>query len=211
MDADNSVQSPVGETRSDVGFPEVRRDTPRKGKFPIFVVAGIVILLVAGVIFLLSKPKTEVEQGGGVTVATPTPTTFEPTPTVVQLDKKELDIKVLNGTGISGLAAKVKTSLEKLGYTNIETSNADSKDYEVTEVRFSSKVSQEVRDEIIRELEKSFESVKAVGDSKSSDIEIITGYPKGHTATPTSKPSSTPTPTVSQSVTPTKTPTPTPQ
>ena len=79
-----------------------------------------------------------------------------------------------------------------------------------------------MKDEIVDKLESIYQSVASDSASTGSfDIKIITGYPKGHTATPTKKPTTaiSPTPTkasgtitvtptgTSTSITPTKTPT----
>lgn len=41
------------------------------------------------------------------------------------LDKNQLNVTVLNGTGIAGQAAKIKDFLIELGYSKIETGNAE--------------------------------------------------------------------------------------
>jgi hypothetical protein len=68
---------------------------------------------------------------------TPTPTrvpTATPTPTP-EIDRTEVNIKVLNGGGVAGKATVVKTILQKKGYEGILTGNADSFEYEKTEIR----------------------------------------------------------------------------
>lgn len=218
QDSENNSQT---EGRTDVGFPEVKKET-KKSKLPIIVAVLLVIIILATVgFFVLSKPSTIEDDTNGTTQNSPTPTSEStPTPTESQLNRSEISISTLNGTAISGLAAKAKTALEKLGYSEIETGNASKKDYEVTEVKFASSVPTSAKDEIIAELNKIFEEVKTVsGTPTSVDVEIITGFPKGLTVTPTVKATTatpkptgsvTPTPTGTVTVTPTKTPTPTP-
>lgn len=68
---------------------------------------------------------------------TPTPTrvpTATPTPTP-EVDRTEINIKVLNGGGVPGKATVVKTILQEKGYEGILTGNADNFDYEKTEIR----------------------------------------------------------------------------
>ena len=211
--------------RSDVGFPEARKEEKKSKKLPLIIVVVLVFLLLAGGgYFLLTKPSSvsdEVSEEG--TTITPTQASESPTPTAGEVNKKEISIEVLNGTSISGLAGNVKTALTKLGYTDIKTGNASSKDYETTEVKFASSVPTSIKDEILAELNKTYQEVKtASGAPSGPDIQIITGFPKGHTATPTAKATvtptakptgsvtTTPTTTGSVTVTPTKTPTPTP-
>lgn len=58
-----------------------------------------------------------------------------PTPTVaMEVKRSELKVKVLNGSGVKGEAAKAKALLEGLGYKDVVTGNADRDDYEQTEV-----------------------------------------------------------------------------
>lgn len=60
----------------------------------------------------------------------------EPTPTpAAELDREDLSIQVLNGTGKSGAAGAAQTVLEDKGYQNIETGNADNYDYEQTVIK----------------------------------------------------------------------------
>lgn len=217
--------TPVSEGRSDVGFPDVKKE-PKKSKLPIIAIIILILLFVAGgAFFIFSKPGNiddETMEEGAIS-STPT-TTITPTPSVMELKRNEVSISVLNGTSVSGLAGKVKTALEKLGYAEIETGNASKKDYEVTEVKFASSVTTAAKEEILAELNKTFEEVKTVsGTPTSVDVEIITGFPKGHTVTPTVKattatpkptgsvtptPTGTVTATGTVTVTPTKTPTP---
>jgi copper homeostasis protein CutC len=63
-------------------------------------------------------------------VVSPSPT---PTPKIL-VDKQAVRIKVLNGSGVSGKASAVKEILKEKGYQEILTGNADSFDYEKTEV-----------------------------------------------------------------------------
>ncbi len=67
---------------------------------------------------------------------TPTPDpkktgTPTPSPTAGAVaDKNALTVSVLNGSGVSGVAAEMKTTLTKLGYAVVSTGNADNFDYE---------------------------------------------------------------------------------
>lgn len=45
-------------------------------------------------------------------------------------DKNALTVSVLNGSGVSGVAAEMKTKLTGLGYNVVSTGNADNFDYE---------------------------------------------------------------------------------
>lgn len=67
---------------------------------------------------------------------TPLPTTPpSPTPSPTPEIKKEtVKVKILNGSGTPGKAGEVKTIMKELKYNDIVTDNAETFDYEVTEV-----------------------------------------------------------------------------
>jgi hypothetical protein len=116
--------------------------TPQKKKFPVKILLiglGILVLVATfiGAIYLYSKKDSEDSPSLVEPVAsqpTPIESLPEPTPTP-SLDRTELKIKILNGSGISGLAGKAKDLLEAKGYEEIATGNADSFDYEETTVQ----------------------------------------------------------------------------
>jgi len=182
------------------------------------IVKVVIVLLIIGVLgaggwFLFQEPKIEKS-------TEPTPTPFEqeePTPTTVQIKRSEIKIEVLNGSGISGEAAYLQGQLRNLGYETITTGNADKQDYTTTEVTFSSKVPEEVKNEISGKLKDLYKEVSSdTGSLSGKDIQIIVGLRKGQIAkpTPTSTPkvTATPTPKATGTITPTPSisPTPTP-
>ena len=74
--------------------------------------------------------------------ATPTPTAApSPTPTP-SFKKEELRVQVLNGSGTAGKASEMKTIFQEKGYQEIITDNADSFDYELTELQVKKSKSQ---------------------------------------------------------------------
>lgn len=111
------------------------------GMVALLVIAGLIII--GGGIFVYrkaigGKKTVEVPQIKEETaVSTPTPELAQspeasPTP---KLKRKDLVIKILNGTGVPGTAAKAVDYLEKLGYSGIKTGNADNFDYQKTVVQ----------------------------------------------------------------------------
>lgn len=73
-----------------------------------------------------------------VAKAKPTPMpTVAPSPTpspTPEIKKDTLKVKILNGSGTPGKAGEVKTVMKELEYNDIVTDNAETFDYEVTEV-----------------------------------------------------------------------------
>lgn len=101
----------------------------------------------------------------------------EPTSTPeTSVDKKELKVQVLNGTGIPGQAGEVKDLLVDLGFEGIGTANAPEKVTEAA-VDFSTKVPQSIQDEVLAELEKTFIKVWSRNGMENSgyDISVTTG------------------------------------
>jgi hypothetical protein len=72
---------------------------------------------------------------------TPTPDSKKsgtPTPSPTggtAANKNALTVSVLNGSGVSGVAAEMKTKLTDLGYTVVSTGNADNFDYESVTIK----------------------------------------------------------------------------
>jgi len=206
-----------------VGFPQqTQRRTKKFPKWlPIVLIIVTVIVLVIAAIFILQEPADEEGEVAGVPTSTldqsfsvPTPT---PTPTEAPVNRDEISIEILNGTGIPKEASYLEGQLTSLGYSDIEAGNASEQDHTATEVVFGSGVADTIRDEIVKKLEEIYKDVESrTSGSLDVDVQITTGLRKGAslpTATPT-KSSSTPTPTTAVTptgtVTPTPTPTPTP-
>jgi hypothetical protein len=192
----------------DVSFPRRKEKKGSKNGLRLLVIV-IVIFIAGAAYYLLTDPSID----ESADQLTPTPLNqVSPTPTipVEEIIRDEISINVLNGTGLSGAAGDLKEELETLGYSNIEVGNAQSKGYESTELVFDSGVPAGVRDEIGSMLETIYDTVEVSSDSLTDvDVEITTGYPKGHEPTVTDAPASTATPTsgVTGTTTPTSSPT----
>ncbi len=116
--------------------------------------------------------------------ASPTPTPEpKPKPTTVPtekpLDLKAYTISVLNGSGIVGKAAEVKTSLTTAGFTVSTTGNADRNDYTTTQVAVKKSVDKAYITKLEEELKKTFkvEAVSTIPSdaSQQSDVTITLG------------------------------------
>ena len=95
-----------------------------KKKKRLFSIGIIIFLLIFGLtgwtLYLTSRfnPETEIK----------TETTSEVTPTPQeenQLTKEEISLEILNGSGVSGLAAKAAKTFEDLGYKVVKTGNSE--------------------------------------------------------------------------------------
>lgn len=200
------------DNRARVGFPQVKQEKKNRGKI-IFIILAIIALTGVGAWLIFSRSSAEeIDEEPTPTIAAAEYTT--PVPTEQEIDRSDVNIRVLNGSGISGAAGDLKEVLEGLGYSEVTTGNASDQDYTDTEVTFSSDINQAVKTEIVDELEGIYQDVNVKsGDAGEYDVEIITGYPKGYSPSPTAKPTTkvaTPTPSIKVTVSPTQTPTPTP-
>ncbi len=108
-----------------------------------------------------------------VVLSTPTPVSGEE----AKLQKEDIKIQVLNGSGIDGQAGKLKDQLGVLGFTNVETGNVEGPTSNAAIVIFSENVAQEFQDEILIELKKTFMSVDAqqLPEAEGFDVVITTG------------------------------------
>ncbi len=103
---------------------------------------------------------------------TPTPTnTPTPTPTV---KREEIKIKILNGSGIKGQAAKLASILKEKGYKEIVVGNADSFDYEKTEIRIKNNAVKQI---LLNDLKEYVENPKIEPSSEKllEDVTLIIG------------------------------------
>lgn len=178
-----SDQSPTEDKSERVSEPvSIKNSSPvslqsgwsKGGILFFFFLVLLSIAVAVGGYFFLSNMNTN-----SSTSVTPTPTVPAATPTPTPVEKTDLTVEVLNGTGIPGQAGKVKTIVEELKYAKVETGNADIEDAEDTSVTFSPRVSKAQQEEVIDALEEVFETITPkVIDDQEKDIVIITGVEK---------------------------------
>jgi hypothetical protein len=144
-----------------------------KSGFWLFVGGLLVGGLVTGGIFgffINPSDKTTPEVSG---VSTPQEETLppmeEPMPTepVLEVDYSQYQVKVLNGSGVTGAAATIKDLIDGVGFDQIEVGNAAVSDQQETLVQLKSNVSEAV-----------FEKVKEL----LSDYQVNLGEPLVDTA-----------------------------
>ena len=113
----------------------------------------------------------------------PTPTVMptKPTPKLTstplpKVNKSQLKIKVLNGSGIKGKASEVKDLLKEKGYQEILTGNADSFDYQQTEIQVK-KSKASVTSTVKNDLKENLTSFKesTLDEDEAADIILIIG------------------------------------
>lgn len=107
--------------------------------------------------------------------ATPTPTEA---PEAVAKDTYE--IVILNGSGVSGEAGRVKTSLEEEEYKVGSTGNADNSDYTETVVQVKEEVNTAWVDELVSLLKQTYvvAEVETAEEDAENDVTVIIGSEK---------------------------------
>jgi len=122
------------ETEQEEKTEEIEKEAQKKSLFKtILIVIFFACLTFLAIYFLIKKPfvfKKETK----LTISPMVPETISVTPEK-KLERKDLAIRVLNGSGIAGKAGEVAAELEKLGYQISETGNADTFDYQETVIK----------------------------------------------------------------------------
>jgi len=107
-------------------------------KKTLITVLVIVVFLAAGFLISWRYTNRKLDLGSplgeeGIEVQ-PTAGADEPSPTIVALERADLKVQVLNGTGEGGAAGEGKDLLEALGYQEVDMGNADSYNFKLTEI-----------------------------------------------------------------------------
>ncbi|MFC1711902.1 LytR C-terminal domain-containing protein [Patescibacteria group bacterium] len=162
--------------------------------FIVFIIGLFIGLLIAGGVFVsqqaLNKQKSTVSESKEEDSKTETQSLDEETKDSIE-DKKDKDeeitaddesrfdlkIQTLNGSGGKGIAKGAKDLLLSLGYTNIETDNADSYDYEETVIKVK-KDKEKYLKALIKDLETEYTIASESGeldDNSEFDVVVIVG------------------------------------
>lgn len=162
-------------------FPEHKKKTSRLRMLPLILLIALGLAVTASIFFLLKggrlnsnnftptpKPKE------GSLISTPSPM---PTPTPISLDRSRVKLRVLNGSGKTGLAATVSSKLQGLGYTIEKTGNASNSAFERTLVRIKQASSSALYNLLVKDLSYQFQATSGenLKNSDTVDSEIILG------------------------------------
>lgn len=165
-------------------YPAYTEKSSNKGKF--FAIFFVTVLLIAGVVgglyFMGANQQTEEPEIAVIPTLEPTAT---PDPEATNsaetsdedLEKSDLTVDVLNGSGVAGAAGGVAATLRSAGYTIGSTGNGDNFDYEgITIVIKSDKKA------FLKLLQADLEDVASgsaitseTSDDISADAEVIVG------------------------------------
>ncbi len=170
----------MSEDSSFSNYPSPADKNSHKSHFVavFFIILIVVIIILVGLYFLgASKKGTFNPMIPSTQKATPTPKEVAPTitPTPVALERSELEISVLNGSGVAGAAKDISTHLEDLGYTVKRVTNASKFDYQDVTILITKEKS-----EYLEMLKKDLADKNAnieteIDDDLSVDAEVIVG------------------------------------
>ena len=147
--------------------------------WPLFVLFFLIGLIAGGVFFMTQK-SLDITQLLSFSAPTPTPSPSPtPSPTPEEAKPSEYKIKVLNGSGTAGEAAKVKELLEKSGFVVSDIGNADKDDYTKTEIQAKKYVTEAFIKKLREELVNTYDVSTDIGTPEGEDgIVVIIGSEK---------------------------------
>jgi hypothetical protein len=149
----------------------------------ILVIAVIVGIIAGGFYYYRSKVSSTPEESTQPSTTKDTVVTPEPTeePVTEEVDLSEYTLSILNGSGVPGEASNVEELLTDFDFSNIETGNAESYDYENTEVSLKENLAKGAYEKIKEALSGEYSvtlSETALDEDSSFDIIIIVGAKK---------------------------------
>lgn len=151
---------------------------PKASRLAWLLIAAVVILLVIFVIGLVRVYLPSTQPAPVEPTPTPIPTAT-PTPTPTLPDLSQFEVRVLNGSGVSGAAAKLATLLEEKGFTIESRGNAAQSDLTETEIRVKADVPESVI-QLLRESLVEYEVVdgSVIEEGARYSVLITLGAPK---------------------------------
>jgi hypothetical protein len=112
--------------------------------------------------------------------STPPEVTVETMPVVTSEFTAPYTVAILNGSGVTGEAARVSTLLQNTSLIVSRVGNANNNHYATTRIRVKSHVAQSVQDAIVTSLSAVYvcDTVEILDDTAENDIMIIIGKKK---------------------------------
>lgn len=181
--AGSVIQDPLT-TGDVVAEPEEQStDDSKKKHLWIIIAIAIFFVLIGGGLWYFRE---NVMKRAPVKDEIPAPSILKNTPTPatdsakLEIDLSKYKIKVLNGSGISGEAAKVKNLLEAEEFLIEEIGNADKLTYEKTIIQAKKEVSKEFLSTLKSVLEETYllDDNEELEESEEIDVIIIIGSSK---------------------------------
>ncbi|HRN70393.1 MAG TPA: LytR C-terminal domain-containing protein [Candidatus Woesebacteria bacterium] len=192
---ENKAFSLLGKTNSAIPTMQVPSVNLSDKKFPVknAVLFVISFIITFGILYGLSRVNWNNIQGfnmpslagisiPGMNQPTPTPvlepTIPPPTPTPTpSILREDINVKVLNGSGIAGKASDVKAFFQEKGYGEILTGNADAFDYETTVIQIKEDGDPAIRKYVEEDIasEVSSPEFEILDEGEAADVMVIVG------------------------------------
>jgi hypothetical protein len=171
--APSEEQDLSSETETTLSERPLEEEVPlEKTNRKLFMAGLIVVLFIFGVtgwVFYLTNRYAEETTQEEITLeegATEEPTA---TPAPIQLERGEITLEILNGSGVAGAAGDAAEVFEALGYEDVEIGNAD--ETEGTELYVSSDV-EGLIDVLLEDVEEELDISSISGELDDSDVSV---------------------------------------
>lgn len=185
-----SLEQTVSEPVPEAAVNEGTRDQPPK-KSRNFVMMIIIFILFfslgGGLVYLFQFYDIKITKKQNISSVAPTPQQekesekSKATPTPQTINRLEYKMRVLNGSGIKGEAARIKDILTEEGFDIISVGNAQKSDYTDTVIQAKKEVKNTFLEELIATLQKSNRIAtpeSSLEKEAQEDILIIVGSEK---------------------------------
>ena len=104
---------------------EVPLEKTNKKLYRTGLIVVLVIFGITGWIFYLTNRYSQKTTQEEITLEETETATPTPAPELVQLEREEITLEILNGSGVAGAAGDAAEIFEALGYLDVETGNGD--------------------------------------------------------------------------------------
>lgn len=146
-------------------------------------VAALSGIIVGGIIYFNSRVSKAPPVKEAIKAPTPTPEApkEEEVAPEEEINLADYSVRVLNGSGIPGEAGSVKETLTDTGFEDVDTGNADSYDYEQTEVSLKEGTPEAVYTKIEEALGGTYDVTKSeapLAEDSEYDVAVVVGTRK---------------------------------
>lgn len=176
--ATSEEQGLSSETETTLSERPLEEEVPlEKTNRKLFTAGLIVVLFIFGVtgwVFYLTNRYAQKTTQEEITLEEGTTEESTPTPAPTQLEREEITLEILNGSGVAGAAGDMAEIFEALGYEDVEIGNAD--ETEGNELYVSSDI-EDLIDVLLEDVEEELDisSISGELDDSTASARIILG------------------------------------
>ena len=176
--ASSEEQEVSSETETVLSERPLEEEVPlEKTNKKLFRAGMIVVLIVFGItgwVFYLTNRYSEKTTQEEITLEEGATEESTATPASTQLEREEITLEILNGSGVAGAAGDAAEIFEALGYEDVETGNAD--ETEGNELYVSSDI-EDLIDVLLEDVEEELDisSISGELDDSTASARIILG------------------------------------